>query len=134
MRQMSFVLAALGLAAATSVAHAQDVATGPCATPDSIAFRGNQRIKDAELRSDVGIAPKTTINTRVLRRAIADLYATNQFESDISTSCETIGGKTTLVFNLDERRILSDVRVTGPEKVSPSPVRARVNLLIGKPI
>ena len=45
---MRFVLAALGLAAATSVAHAQDVATGPCATPDSIAFRGNQRIKAAD--------------------------------------------------------------------------------------
>jgi outer membrane protein insertion porin family len=131
---MRFVLAAFGLAAATSVAHAQDVATGPCATPDSIAFRGNERIKDAELRSDVGIAPKTTINTRVLRRAIADLYATNQFESDIGTSCENIGGKTTLVFKLSERRILSDVKVTGAEKVSAGSVKDRVDLLIGKPI
>lgn len=134
---MRFVLAALGLVAVASAAHAQaaqDAATGACATPDSIAFRGNERIKDAELRSDVGIAPKSTINARVLRRAIADLYATNQFESDINTTCETLNGKTTLVFNLTERRVLSDVRVTGAEKVSPGSVKDRVDLLIGKPI
>ena len=134
---MRFVLAALGLVAAASVAHAQgtqDAVIGTCATPDSIAFRGNERIKDAELRSDVGIAPKSTISTRVLRRAISDLYATNQFESDINTSCETVNGKTILVFNLTERRVLSDVRVTGAEKVSASSVKDRVDLLIGKPI
>ncbi|HXT17733.1 MAG TPA: outer membrane protein assembly factor BamA [Gemmatimonadaceae bacterium] len=131
---MRFLVAALSLLVAGSVAQAQESVTGRCATPDSIAFRGNQRIKDAELRADIGIAPKSTINTRVLRRAISDLYATNQFEADINTACDTTGGKTTLVFNLTERRILSDVSVTGAEKVSTSSVKDRVDLLIGKPI
>lgn len=136
MRQR-FVLAAVwsfGLLATASLAHAQDAAAGACATPDSIAFRGNQRIKDDELRADVGIKPKSTINSRVLRRAIADLYATNLFEDNINVACETTSGKATLVFNLTERRVLSDVQVKGAERVSPSSVKDRVDLLIGKPI
>ena len=49
-------------------------------------------------------------------------------------TCETIAGKAVLVFNVHERRILSDVKVTGADKVSPSSVKDRVDLLIGKPI
>ena len=63
-----------------------------------------------------------------------DLYATNQFESDIHVTCESSTGKTILIFNLRERRILSDVKVDGREQVSPSSVKDRVDLIIGKPI
>src|SRR6185312_15477259 len=84
-------------------------------------------------RSGVGIAPKTTINSRVESRAIKDLYATGQFES-VSTSCEQLDGKSILVFNVRERRVLSEVKIQGPDKVSPSSVRERVDLLEGKPI
>src|SRR5581483_5950776 len=99
MRQTRFVLAALGLAMAASTAHAQQEANvGACATPDSVAFRGNKRITDDVLRADVGITPKSTINQRTLTRAIRDLYATNQFESDIRTSCDVANGKSVLIF------------------------------------
>src|SRR3954471_16805474 len=108
MRQKRLLLAFLGLLAAGSVAEAQDATAGQCATPDSIAFRGNKRIKDDELRSDVGITPKSTINSRSLKRAVTGMYATNQFEDDIYASCEIIGGKAVLIFNLRERRLLSD--------------------------
>jgi outer membrane protein insertion porin family len=132
---MRLLLALLGVLAAGSVAHAQDAATpaGQCATPDSVAFRGNRRIKDDELRSDVGINPKTTINSRTLTRALHDLYATNQFD-DVRESCDVQGGRAILVFTLAERRVLSDVTVTGADRVSPSSVKERVDLLIGKPI
>lgn len=130
---MRFLLALLGLGVAGTAIQAQE-ATGACATPDSIAFRGNQRLKDDELRGDIGIAPKTALNSRVLSRALRDLYATNQFESDLSTSCEIIAGKAVLVFNLHERRVLSDVSVSGTDKVSAGSVKDRIDILIGKPI
>jgi outer membrane protein insertion porin family len=134
---MRFLLALLGLVLAGSAAHAQDATAGPCATPDSVAFRGlkeNSQITDAALRADVGIAPKTTINSRVLTRAITDLYATNQFEANIRTSCEIQDGKSILVFTLQERRVLSDIKVTGTEHVSTGSVRDRIDLQVGKPI
>src|SRR5215216_2143555 len=138
MRQLRFLLATLGVLAAASAASAQQAVTGPCATPDSLAFRVQNRrqnsVPEDQLRSGVGIPPKTTISSRVLSRALRDLYATNQFEDNISTSCEIIGGESVLIFMLQERRILSDVRVEGADKVSSSSVKDRVDLLIGKPI
>src|SRR5437763_550050 len=99
MRQMRFALSILtGLIGAASGLSAQQTpATGQCATPDSIAFRGQVRTTDDLLRSGVGITPKTAINGRVLSKAIRDLYATNLFD-DIAPGCETIDGKTLLVF------------------------------------
>jgi outer membrane protein insertion porin family len=132
---MRFALsvAALVVGAGSAVSAQQTPATGPCATPDSIAFRGLKKATDDMLRSGVGIAPKSAINGRSLSKAIKDLYATNLFE-DISPSCEIIDGKALLVFSLRERPILSDIRVEGPDKVSASAVRDRVDLLIEKPI
>jgi len=135
MRQTRYSLTLLGFLLAGSAARAQDTgATGPCATPDSIAFRGQTSIPEADLRAGVGIAPKTTINSRVLSRALRDLYATNKFEVPISETCEVKGDKAILVFHVKERPILSDVSVVGPEKISINSVRDRVDLLIGKAI
>src|SRR5438477_2555476 len=136
MRFMRLVLAFVGVAAVASAASAQDTVTtvtGACATPDSVAFRGQSRINESELRADIGITPKTTISGRTLTKALKDLYATNQFE-DVGQSCEIVSGKSVLVFHVKERRLLTDVKVTGAEKVSPSAVKDRVDLLIGKPI
>lgn len=116
-----------------SAVLAQQTTAGACATPDSIAFRGQKRTSDDILRSGVGIAPRTTINGRQLSRAIRDLYATNLFD-EITPTCETVDGKTLLVFTLRERPVLSDIRVEGPEKVSAGSVRDRIDLLLDKPI
>ncbi len=131
---MHVLLAVVGLAVAASAAAAQETVTGQCATPDSVAFRGFSRVPEADLRAGVGITPGQPIGgNRVLTRAIRDLFATNQFE-DVRTSCEFVGGKAVLIFTVRERRILSDIKVVGPERVSPSSVRDRVDLLIGKPV
>ncbi len=131
-------LALLSLLAAGGVAHAQGgvPVTGPCATPDSVAFRGNQRITDALLRGDAGILPGTPLNYRTLQRAIKQLYATGQFD-EISVACEPATGpgtKTIVAFRLTERPILGDIDVKGPDRVSPSSVKERVDLLIGRPV
>src|SRR2546427_11898401 len=106
------VLVATVTAGAAATARAQDVATpGACATPDSVAFRGNSRITDDLLRADVGISPRTTLSSRDVTRAIKNLYATGQFEENIANTCEIVNGKTLSVFTLKERRVLSDVNV-----------------------
>ena len=133
MRQTPFVLALVGLLTGGSLVRAQDATTVPCATPDSIGFRGQSQITDADLRTYVGIAPKTVVNSRILSRALHDLYATNRFES-AREACETVDGKTVLIFYVKERRVLSDVRVQGAEKVSANSVRDRVDLIVGKAI
>ena len=133
MRILRSALVVAGLLGVGSALGAQQASAGACATPDSVAFRGNHRISDDVLRNDVGIAPKSTINARITSRAIKDLYATNQFDY-VTTSCEEVGDKTLLVFHLRERRLLNDVKVTGPEKVSLGSVKDRVDVLIEKPI
>ncbi len=69
-------LVGLALLAASAPAFAQDstaIAGGRCATPDSIAVRGNARVAEATIRSTVGIAPGRALAAAEVRRAIAAL-------------------------------------------------------------
>lgn len=77
MSRLSSFLAVLAVLSAGSAARAQQTPTGACATPDSIAFRGNERITDQMLRADAGVAAGTSLNYRDLSRAIRNLYATS---------------------------------------------------------
>ncbi|HEY2376178.1 MAG TPA: outer membrane protein assembly factor BamA [Gemmatimonadaceae bacterium] len=108
--------------------------TGRCATPDSVVFRGNQRISETMLRGDAGISPGVALSSGVLQRAIKNLFATGQFD-DIQTSCNiAANGKAVLAFDLKERPVLKDVDVTGPDRLSLNSVKDRVDLLIGRPV
>jgi outer membrane protein insertion porin family len=131
------VLAAVALlAVAAAPVFGQDgvPVTGACATPDSVVFRGNQRISDAMLRGDAGIAPKSAVNYRLLQRAIKNLFATGQFE-DVGVTCEPgAGNRSVLVFTVRERPVLGDVNVVGVDQLSPGTVRDRVDLLVGRPV
>ena len=108
--------------------------TGPCATPDSVVFHGNQRISETMLRGDAGISPGVALSSGVLQRAIKNLFATGQFD-DVATSCNIgTNGKAILTFDMKERPVLSDVDVTGPDRLSINTVRDRVDLLVGRPV
>ncbi len=73
-------------------------------SPIAFAIRGLSRLSDAEVRSAVGITPKSTINGPVVTNALKNLDAINSFEPNATATCELIGGKSVLVFNLTERR------------------------------
>ena len=134
----SLALAAALLAAALVVpasSAAQQGAPGICAYPDSLAIRGNSRVSDAAIRSDVPLQRGDTLNFVAIRRAIRALYETGQFD-DVQISCE-IGADTSsamLVISVDERLVLADVDVQGVEKLSRRSVQDRVDLLVGRPI
>jgi outer membrane protein insertion porin family len=115
-------------------ASAQDQAAGGvCAKPDTVAFRGNVRVTESALRSDVGITPRTALNYRTLQRAIKDLYGTQQFE-DVTVQCQLSAGRPMLVFEVTERALLGDVDVRGPKRVPAGSVRDQVDILIGRPV
>ena len=131
------LLPAAGLIVVASVpawAQQNTSGQGPCATPDSVVFRGNQRISETMLRGDAGISPGVALSSGVLQRAIKNLFATGQFD-DIQTSCNiAANGKAILTFDLKERPLLKDVDVTGPDRLSLTTVKDRVDLLIGRPV
>jgi len=138
-RHRSLLQAAALIVVASATAWSQQTAnnvpvSGPCATPDSVVFRGNQRISETMLRGDAGISPGATLSFPVLQRAIKNLYATGQFE-DIATACTVAAnGKAILAFDVKERPVLSDVEVTGPDRLSLNSVKDRVDLLVGRPV
>lgn len=114
---------------------AQQGAPGVCAYPDSLVVRGNSRVSDASIRSDVALQPGDTLNFVAIRRAIRALYETGQFD-DVQIGCE-VGADTSsasLVISVKERLVLADVGVEGVEKLSRRSVQDRVDLLVGRPI
>jgi outer membrane protein insertion porin family len=126
---------AVALLSLGATARAQDaVASGRCATPDTIVFRGATRTGDPALRAEVGLAPGA-ISYREVERAIKALYAMGQFE-DVQALCELGPGGTRaqLVFALRERPLLGAVDVAGTDRLSRNSVRDRVDLLVGRPV
>jgi len=111
----------------------EPAAGGACAKPDSVAFRGNARVTESAMRSDVGINPGTALNYRTLQRAIKDLYGTQQFD-DVTVQCQLISGRPLLLFEVTERPLLGDVDVRGAKRVPAGTVRDQVDILIGRPV
>src|SRR5918999_2412409 len=126
-------LAALSVAAAAGAQESP--VTGRCATPDALAFRGSTRTAESALRAETGLTAGTALNYRDVQRAVKNLFATGQFD-DVRATCEVSGdgGRATLVFELRERPLLSDIEVRGVERVSSGDVRDRIELLVARPV
>jgi outer membrane protein insertion porin family len=134
MRTQSLPLLAVLWTAAAAGAQESPVA-GRCATPDALVFRGSTRTAESALRAETGITPGTALNYRDVQRALKNLFATGQFD-DVRALCEVSpdGRRATLVFELRERPLLSDIEVRGVERLSGGDVRNRIELLVARPI
>jgi outer membrane protein insertion porin family len=134
MKTLSLSLLAAVSAAAAAGAQQSPVA-GRCATPDALAFRGSTRTAESALRAETGITPGTAVNYRDVQRAVRNLFATGQFD-DVRASCEVSAdaSRATLVFDLRERPLLSDIEVRGVDRVSSGDVRDRIELLVARPV
>src|SRR5262245_2958629 len=102
--QLRISVVSLGLATLASAARGQEApVSGPCAKPDTVAFRGNVRVAESALRGDVPVVAGTMVNYRTLQKAIKSLYATTQFD-DVQVKCEVAPtGRALIVFELKER-------------------------------
>lgn len=135
MTRLSTPALALVLAASAPLALRAQEASGPCAQPDSIVVRGNDRVSEGTIRADAGIAPGTPLNFRTVQGAIKALYATGNFESvEFSCTVDEASQKGTLLITVRERPVLGDVRVEGVNRLSATSVKDRVELLVGRPV
>src|SRR5918992_5498364 len=118
MRKLSLLSLAVLSAAAAAGAQESPV-TGRCATPDALAFRGSTRTAESALRAETGLTAGTAVNYRDVQRAVRNLFATGQFD-DVRATCEVSGEpqRATLVFELRERPLLSEIDVRGVDRVS----------------
>jgi outer membrane protein insertion porin family len=128
------LVTAVASVAAPAAAAAQEV-SGRCATPDSLVIRGNDKVADARIRAEAGLAVGTPLNFPTIQRAIKALYALNLFD-DVQIGCdvESVEGKVLTVISLKERVILGDVKVVGPKALSERSIKDKVDLLIGRPV
>ena len=125
----------LCLAAVSAPALAQDVPTGKCTVPDSVAIRGNNHVDEASIRGEAGLVGGATLNYRDVQRAIRAVFATGQFD-DVSITCDpdAPGGKTVLAITVTERPVLADVRIEGVDRVSKKAVRDRIEIPEARPL
>lgn len=121
-------------ALAPGVLSAQDM-SGRCATPDSIAVRGNVRIDHGTVMATTALVPGAQLNYRLMQRAIRDLYDTGNFES-INLSCEvsTSPDRAVLTFNVVERPTLEGVQIRGVNRLNERQIRDLAELPVARPL
>ncbi|HKG95433.1 MAG TPA: outer membrane protein assembly factor BamA [Gemmatimonadaceae bacterium] len=138
MRKLSaFLLSASALVAGSAASAQETSGLGACAVADTLIVRGNSRIPESSIRSEVDIPLKSALNFRVVQRAYRALFATGQYDS-VQIYCAATGqGDSThaaLVVDVKERPVLLDVDVEGVKRLSERTVKDQVDLLTGRPV
>ena len=125
----------LVFAVVPAVLPAQQDVSGRCATPDSIAVRGNTRTDVGTIVATAALVPGTQLNYRILARSIRDLYETGTFET-VTLSCEVSGTpeRALLTFNVVERPVLEAIQVRGVNRLSERSIRDLADLPVARPI
>ncbi|HZI26689.1 MAG TPA: outer membrane protein assembly factor BamA [Gemmatimonadaceae bacterium] len=134
MLRKAFSLLLLSAVPAVLSAQQQDVSSGRCSTPDSIAVRGNRRVDVGNVVATTALVPGTQLNYRILQRAIRDLYETGNFET-INITCEvSAADKALLTFTVVERPILEAVQVRGVNRLGERTIRDLAELPQARPL
>jgi outer membrane protein insertion porin family len=115
------------------VLSAQDITSGRCASPDSIAVRGNRRVDVGTVISTSALVPGTQLNYRILQRSLRDLYDTGNFEN-VTLTCESTTDRAILTFNVVERPVLEAVQVQGVSRLSERQIRDLAELPAARPV
>jgi outer membrane protein insertion porin family len=124
----------LSLLFVPATASSQDL-SGRCATPDSIAVRGNVRTDYGSIVADAGLIAGAQLNYRMLQRSIRELYASGQFEQvDIACDLSPTGDRAVLLLNVKERPVLEGVQVRGVARLSERTITDLVDLPTIRPI
>ena len=99
---------------------------------DSIAVAGNRRVPAAQVLSVAGLTPGQPIGYRDIQRAVTNLFRTGQYDDVVVEQAGT-PDRLVLVLRVDERPLLADWAVRGPDKVSGGEVRSLVRVIAGRP-
>ncbi len=117
-------------------AFSQDApAQGRCATPDSVAVRGNKRVPELTVLADAGLVAGTLLNFKAIQRGIRALYETGQFEQvEVICDLDDVNNKAALIVSVKERPMLVEADVRGVERLSEGSVKDRVDLIYQRPL
>ncbi|MCD4655367.1 outer membrane protein assembly factor BamA [bacterium] len=96
-----------------------------------IVFQGNTTVELETIDFLVKLSPGAMIVPSVIRRDVRTLYATGMFE-DISVNIEPMSDGYRLVFVLKERPVITDVVITGAEKIGLNTLREEITVKNGK--
>jgi outer membrane protein insertion porin family len=121
---------------ALNQASGQDVsAQGRCATPDSVAVRGNKRVTELTVLADAGLVAGTLLNAKQIQRSIRALHETGQFERvEVFCDLDDTANKALLVVAVKERPMLVESDVSGVNRLSEGSVKDRVDLIFQRPL
>ena len=134
MLRKAFSLLLLSAVPGVLSAQSQDVTSGPCVSPDSIAVRGNRRVDIGTIVATTALVPGTQLNYRIIQRAIRDLYDSGNFET-INITCDVVESQRALLtFNVVERPVLQGVQVRGVNRLSERQIRDLAELPEARPL
>lgn len=114
---------------------AQDPTAGRCATPDSVAVRGNQRVDAATIQNDAGLLQGSQFSYRIFQRAIRQLFDTKQFDAvELNCSVAPSGDYAILYIDVRERPLLETVTVRGVEQLNGRQIRELADIPLMRPL
>ena len=119
---------AVGLSVGPEPVMAQDPPTPqvgrvPVVRVDSIAVEGNLRLSTTSIVGTLGFQAGSEVTYREIQSGIKALFATGQFADIIVRAEGTVDEPVTLVLEVDEVDIVSQVVITGLENASEGTVR-----------
>ena len=101
---------------------------------DSLEVTGNRRIPVETILNTVSIPVRTPITYRDVQKGIRALFALGQFDDVVVRRRAGAAGEEILVIEVRERALVARVSARGPDKVSASQVRDRIEVAPGRPL
>ncbi|HEX5727781.1 MAG TPA: outer membrane protein assembly factor BamA [Longimicrobiaceae bacterium] len=129
---LAFALCALLPGAARAQEQAAEPA--PSVVVDSVAVRGNARVRTPQIETWAGIRPGAAVTGLQVQAGLRRLMATGNFESVQMLFRERQPGRGVLVVEVVERPWVAQIEVRGLESANPRQTRDSVGLREGAPL
>ena len=105
----------------------------PVVRIDSIVVEGNSRLGAPAILGTLGFEAGSEITNREIQRAIKNLYGTGQFANVVLRAEGEPGQPVTLIVEVEERDVVSQVTISGLQRISEKEVRDSTGLQPGQP-
>ncbi len=92
-------------------------------TVDEVRIQGLERITEQLVRSQMEVEAGQRFNSRAIARDIRRLYETGYF-SNIAVEGDIEAGRLVLVYHVEEKRFITEIRIVGNDRVRQRHIRA----------
>ena len=111
----------------------QEAPAIPLVQVDSIAVTGNVRLEDITVIGTLGFQAGTQVTYREIQTGIKNLYSTGQFSDVVVRAEGQVGEPVTLILEVEERDLVSQITISGLEHASEGTVRDTTGLRTNQP-